>query len=52
MQEKCLIRSLICGRFALIMQNNLHMSKNLCIFARKIVQERLSESKEANEANY
>ena len=36
MQEKCLIRSLICGRFSLIMQNDLHMSKNLCTFARKI----------------
>ena len=47
MQEKCLIRSLICGRFSLIMQNNLHMSKILRTFARKIVQERLSESKEA-----
>ena len=47
MQEKCLIRSLICGRFSLIMQKYLHMSEKSCTFARKIVQERLSESKEA-----
>ncbi len=33
MQEKCLIRSLICDRFSLIMQNNLHMSKKSSTFA-------------------